>query len=184
MKCALKAVCLFVQLQLLWTNPVNADDVTTELPDPIEELAVADSGKYFVIKCVNKATLHIYDPAKAEYAGKVETQSADCVFGAGGTTLVFFRPNDSVLESWDLKTLKRRESVNFVDPGPILRIVMGHANGDEFFLRATSGSGALDRTALQIMDAKTLRPISRQFVGTGGHNQSYRDFVHYRADRA
>lgn len=160
-----------------------SEESVSRVDRQIVNIAVADSGKLIVVQLSGEAALRIYDPIKKDFVGEVDTQAADCVFGAGGKSLVFYRPTDSVLESWDLHKLTRLESVEFLDPGPVLRIVMGSANGDEVFIRATSGSGALDRTVLQLFDVATLRAISRQSPGTTGHNSSFRDFVHYRADR-
>ncbi len=167
----------------LLARPGASQDSVSHIDGQIVNLAVADSGKLIVVQLFGNDVLKIYDPIKKDFVGEVETGAADCVFGAGGKSLVFYRPTDSVLESWDLHKLAQIQSTEFLDPGPVLRIVMGSANGDEFFIRATAGSGAHDRTVLQLLDVKTLRPISHQMSGTIGHNMSYRDFVHYRADR-
>ena len=109
----------------------HADDSVTALPRKIVDIAVADSGRLVVIQLSGESSLHLYDPLKRDFAGKIDTQVAECVFGAGGNSLVFFRPSDSVLESWDLQTRKHIESVEFLEPGPIVNVVMGSENGDE-----------------------------------------------------
>lgn len=176
------AVMAALGVSLLARASVSQESVK-RVDRQIVNLAVADSGKLIVVQLSGEDALRIYDPIKKDFVGEVDTQAADCVFGAGGKSLVFYRPTDSVLESWDLHKLARIESIEFLDPGPVLRIVMGSANGDDFFIRATTGSGALDKTVLQLLDVATLRAISRQSSGTTGQNTSYRDFVHYRADR-
>ena len=131
MNALFRSALLIVFVDSLVAGRADANDSITKLPRKIIDIAVADSGKLVVIQLSGESSLRIYDPLKRDFVGKVDTQVTECVFGAGGNSLVFFRPSDSVLESWDLQTRKRIESVEFLDPGPIVNIVMGSANGDE-----------------------------------------------------
>ena len=150
----------------------HADDSVTALPRKIADIAVADSGRLVVVQLSGESSLRIYDPLKRDFVGRIDTQVTECVFGAGGNSLVFFRPSDSVLESWDLQTRKRIESVTFLDPGPIVNIVMGSANGDEALISAVAagGPGGLhgpSTQSLKLLNARTLQPIWELTTGPG-----------------
>lgn len=164
------------------THQVAAEDTVIQLDSPIEEVAVAASGQYILLKLRGQQDLAVYDTTQKAICRKLRLPSTEFIFAAGGKTVLVFLKEDNLLQSWSLDTFQKTKTREFADPGPIMRLVMGHTNDDLAFIRVTSGSGALDNTLNLLLDARELTTVGSRRTAASGHNNSFRDFVHYRSD--
>jgi hypothetical protein len=154
----------------------------TKLPGPVEDIAVAGSGQILVLKLGGQKGLTVYD-AKTHKLATLDLPTTDFVFGAGGDMAVVFLKESNEIRSYSLKTLSQVKAKEFADPIIILRIVMGHSRGDLGLIRFARGTEELSQTTNQFLDVAALsilKPKGRLYGS--GHNSSYRDYVHFRAD--
>jgi hypothetical protein len=156
---------------------------TVLLPAPLEDVAVAASGRILVLKLREQKGLTIYD-TRIRKLKTIELPTSDFTLGAGGNVAVVFIKKSVELRSYILTTLELIRSKEFVDPVVIQRIVMGHSRDDLASVRlARIHDDRNDSTSNLLLDVTTLklqRPANREH--SNGHNTSYSDVVHYRAN--
>jgi hypothetical protein len=156
---------------------------TVLLPAPLEDVAVAASGRILVLKLREQKGLTIYD-TRIRKLKTIELPTSDFTLGAGGNVAVVFLKKSVELRAYNLTTLELIRSKEFVDPVVIQRIVMGHSRDDLAYVRlARILEDRNDSTSNLLLDVTTMklqRPVNREH--SNGHNTSYSDVVHYRAN--
>jgi hypothetical protein len=156
---------------------------TVLLPAPLEDVAVAASGRILVLKLRDQNGLSVYNTTTRKLK-TIELPTSDFTLGAGGNVAVVFLKKSVELRSYNLTTLELIRSKEFVDPVVIQRIVMGHSRDDLAYVRLVRTlDDRNDSTSNLLLDVNTLklqRPANRE--QSNGHNTSYSDVVHYRAN--
>jgi hypothetical protein len=152
---------------------------TIMLPAPVEGIAVAASGRILVLKLRARKGLTVYD-TRARQLKTIELPTSDFTFGAGGNVALVFLKEDVELRSYNLTTLKKVRSKEFVDPVIVQRIVMGHSRDDLAFLRtARNEQSSTSNVLLDVAALKFHRPTNRTAVS--GYHTSFSSRVHHRA---
>jgi hypothetical protein len=139
------------------------------------------------MKLRDMPALSVLDTFKGELAKHLRLPSPDFLFAAGGNTAVVFLQSENLLQSYDLGTFERMKT----KPNPfgpaITDLIMGHGRGSRALVRHAVGTEQLSQVTLSLLDAARLEPI--KLAGRAGrppispHNSSYRDQVHFRANR-
>jgi hypothetical protein len=155
---------------------------TVTLPAPLEDVAVAASGRILVLKLRDQKGISLYD-TRTRKLRIIELPTSDFTLGAGGNVAVVFLKKTVELRSYNLTTLEPIRFREFVDPVVIQRIVMGHSRDDLAFVRLAHVLDDRNDTSNLLLDVTTLKlqkPTNREQIR--GHNTSYDDNVHYRAN--
>jgi hypothetical protein len=158
-----------------------------KLPAEVERLEVAGGGRYLVMKLRDMPALSVFDTFKGELAKHIRLPSTEFIFAAGGNTAVVYLRAENLLQSYDLDSFERKKTKS--NPfGPVITdIVMGHSRGGRALVRHAVGTEQLSQVSFSLLDTVRLEPI--KLAGRDGrppispHHSSYRDQVHFRANR-
>jgi hypothetical protein len=147
--------------QVRWTaQELFANLGTVLLPAPLEDVAVADSGRILVLKLRDQKGLTVYD-TQIRKLRTIELPTADFTFGAGGNVVVVFLKESFELRSYNLTTLEKIQAKDFVDPVVVQKITMGHSRENLAFLRVFSEGNSWN-FLLNVTTLKLQRPKERQ----------------------
>lgn len=166
--------------------PLKAEK-TLKLPAEIAAIEVAGGGRYLVARLHDTAALTVVDLFKGEIAKHIRLPTSDFLFAAGGNIALVYLRGDNLLQTYDLATFERRKT----KPNPfgpaIINLVMGYGNSGLALVRHSVGTEALSQASLSLLDTTKLEAVQapksqdRALIQT--RNISYRDHVHYRANR-
>lgn len=153
-----------------------------QTPHPITYAVVAAEGKYVIIEMQSLPGLAIYDADKKEIIHIIHLESDNFLYTAGGLVVLVYYLETNLLQTWDLKTLKKIKTKSNPKGSVICNMTMGHSNGNRAFIRYADGTDSFARVNMYLLDTKTLHDITGPQKHWLRNHTSYTDFVHQRAD--
>lgn len=158
--------------------------IETATPGPIVDAIVAGGGSRLVLRIEASPSLTIYDADSQELARTLRLPSSNFLYTAGDQTVLVYFPENNLFQTWDLGTGQKLKSKLNSMGATVTCMTMGHSNGGFAWIRWAEGTDALDRAGSYLLDTTSLEMVEpyESEGGRRGHNSSYRDRVHQRAD--
>lgn len=166
--------------------PEDIRETTTQTPKPIIDATIAKGGKLMVYRMQDLPVLAVYNLETRAVDRMIKLPTRDFLYATGGNVALVYAKENNLLSTWDLNTGEKIK----IKPNPegaiICRLTMGHSNDALALVRSAVGTGALDRASQYLLDVSKLQVIPWQDEETNrsttGHNGSFRDYVHQRAN--
>jgi hypothetical protein len=165
-------------------TPDEKSDTATKTPNSIIDAVVAGGGEYVILRMETIPGLAVYDTMQKKIVNTLRLASDNFLFTAGGNIVLVYYPENNLLQTWSLETFEKLKTKPNPNGAIITRLTMGHSNDTQALIRFASGTEALDRAGMYLLDVANLQEVPRAAEAklTTGHNGSYRDFIHQRAD--
>ncbi len=174
-------------------QPVDAGERATLLPGRLHGAVLVNQGRQLLLSVhsseddpASEDGIVIYDVPTGRLTHLLRLSTSEFQFSAGGQVLLIYFNEFQRLQAWNLETWEKLADRDFQNDGRILRMVMGPDRSDPALLRIVKDKQpeALSSTYLIEMNPARLEIApNASLEKTRGHNTSFRDFVHYRANR-
>jgi hypothetical protein len=134
---------------------LESDRAVRSLPAPIDDVVAGGAGRYLILHLRKLHELAIFDVGQARITKYLPYSADDILYAAGSDKLLIAPVGQSVIERYDLATLRKEITVHLSEVGKLHELVLGNASAGPIMLNTQSGVKFLDLGRLAPVTIKT-----------------------------
>ncbi len=130
------------------------------LPADYDGVCLGGGGRYLVFRFPSLQQLGVFDVSQAKMTGLIPSGAPDAPFAAGREVLVIAQTSGQI-ETFDLATLEKRQSVKLESSGAPVLLAMGYDSAGPILLgwdKQQVGDSHLP-ARMALLDSETLQPL-------------------------
>jgi hypothetical protein len=131
---------------------LDKDRVVRNLPEPTDAVAAGGGGRFLLFHLPKFRKLAVFDVTQAKIARYLSLSSDDVLFAAGSEKLLVVSRDRSVIQRFDLQSLKKELTVMLPEVGKVEGLGLGYCSTGPALLATRNGPKFVDVSKLSFID--------------------------------